>query len=71
MIDTNIHTYIHTYIDIWIKNECWLKKHTECSPKWLSPQWLCGNSCIRACDAQLHTAGTSEPKSALQANIDA
>ena len=33
----------------------------------LSPQWLCGNSCIWAHDARLHIAGTNEPKSTQQA----
>ena len=33
----------------------------------LSPQWLCGNSCIWAHDVRLHIAGTNEPKSVQQA----
>ena len=33
---------------------------------WLSPQWLCGNSCTWAHDVQLHIAGTNEQKSAQQ-----
>ena len=36
-------------------------------PSWLSPQWLCGNSCTWVHDVRLHIPGTSEPKSAQQA----
>ena len=36
-------------------------------PSWLSPQWLCSNSCTWTHDIQLHIAGTNEPKSAQQA----
>ena len=34
----------------------------------LYTQWLCGNSCTRVYDLQLHIPGTNEPKSAQQAN---
>ena len=34
---------------------------------YVSPQWLCGNSCTWAHDVRLHIAGTNEPKSAQQA----
>ena len=36
-------------------------------PFWLSPQWLCGNSCTWAHDVRLYIAGTNEPKSAQEA----
>ena len=36
---------------------------------YISPQWLCGNSCNCAHNVQLHIAGTNEPKSAQQAKL--
>ena len=41
--------------------------HENNVPSRLSPQWLCGNSCIWAHDVRFHIAGTNEPKSAQQA----
>ena len=37
-------------------------------PSRLSKQWLCSNSCTWPHDVRLHIAGTSQPKSAQQAN---
>ena len=34
---------------------------------WLTPQWLCGNSCTWAQDVRLHITDTNEPRSAQQA----
>ena len=34
---------------------------------WLSPQWICGNSCTRAHDLWLPIASTNEPKSDQEA----
>ena len=36
---------------------------------YISPQWLCGNSCNWAHNVQLHIAGTNEPNSAQQAKL--
>ena len=33
---------------------------------WLSPQWVCGNSCTWAQDVLLYISGTNEPKSGQQ-----
>ena len=41
--------------------------HENNVPFWLSPQWLCGNSCTWAHDVRLYIAGTNEPKSAQEA----
>ena len=49
--------YIYIYI--------YISYHENNVPSWLSPQWLCGNSCTWAHD--VHIAGTNEPKSAQQA----
>ena len=34
----------------------------EYVPFWLSPQWLCGNSCTWAHDVRLHIAGTHKQR---------
>ena len=57
----NCYIYICIYIYIYI---CY---HENNVPSWLSPQWVCGNSCTWGHDVQLNIAGTNEPKSAQQA----
>ena len=31
---------------------------------WISPKWLCGNSCTCSHDVRLYITGTNEPKNA-------
>ena len=33
----------------------------QCAPSWLSPEWLCGNSCIWAYDVRSCIVGNNEP----------
>ena len=59
--------YIYIYIIyIYYIYICYHENNVP-SWSWLSPQWLCGDSCIWAHDIWLHIAGTNEPKSAQQA----
>ena len=48
----------------WAQYTC---NHENNVPSWLSPQWVCGNSCTWAHDVRLHIASTNEPKSAQHA----
>ena len=54
-----IYIYMHIYVRIY--NICiyaYTCNHENNAPLWLSPQWLCGNSCTSAHDrtsyAQVH-----------------
>ena len=38
-----VYIYIYIYVCVSVCNMC---NHENNVPSWLSPQWLCGNSCI-------------------------
>ena len=54
-----LHTYIYVYVYIYIYINIYIYiyicNHESNMPSRLSPQWLCGSSCIWAHDALGHT----------------